>query len=315
MKSMADYFSEFEDTNRTKLYIDRPTPIDIFYGRDDAGRLCIALTSTFSVKVPKNTKTLDFIQVKNQEKYWTYICLNDESAKSVFYAFCQDVIDIVANSSDDRTAIKNAIDRIMSWKRMFSSRTGLLTENEIKGIFGELYFLDNVIIPDIGCEKGVKAWGGPLGLSKDFSNGLEWYEVKTVSANVCSVNISSHEQLLSNNPGYLVLIRVEAMPEGFNNGIATINDLFDKLKNELRTFPEASDEFFNRLSKIGFAPEDAYNHYRYKVVSMTAYLVDDKFPKITSPTKFGEAFSKISYSLLINAIAPYEEEKTWTKKD
>jgi hypothetical protein len=300
-------FADFTQVNNLKL-IPGSRPLKVYYGRDDKGQLCIAIVSPFSSLLPKSTKAMEFSQHKNGSEFWTYIGLQDEAEKSAFFSFCDDLISTIEEAADDKSAFQGVLDRIALWKKMFSSRGGLLTEKVIQGLFGELLFIDEYMIPKFGKEKAIKAWGGPLGLPKDFTIGLDWFEVKCILATEYSVTISSHEQLLSSNPGHLVVIKVEKMTEAFNNGISNVNLLFSKIEKELSDTPEVLDDFFTKVKKLGYWPEDAYDAYRFKVVDKVFYSVTEGFPRITSPSTFGNAFGKISYELLINAIDKFKEE-------
>jgi hypothetical protein len=314
-EKFANLFAEFAQVNNLKM-IEDERPLDVYYGRNEDGRLCIAVVSKFSSLLPKPTKAMEFIQRKIGQEYWTYISLLDESAKSTFFWFCDDLLQTIDAAADDKAAFQGILDRIAIWKKMFSSRGGLLSEKVIQGLFGELVFLDEYMIPKYGKEKAVKAWGGPLGLPKDYTIALDWFEVKCILATDYSVTISSHEQLLSSNPGHLVVIKVEKMPEAFNNGISNVNLIFSKIGKELNDMPEILEDFFAKVRKIGYWPDDAYDNYRYKIVDKSFYSVSEGFPRITSPSSFGDAFGKISYELLLNAIQKFTEgDQEWTKKN
>ena len=308
-----ELFDDYSQTDNVRL-LREELPLEVYYGRDYKGRLCLAIVVPFSAQMPKPTKLLDFMQAKVGHDFWTYISLTDEEAKSTFYALCEDIVDNIAPLTDQKEAFQHVLDRVRIWKRMFAAKGGLLSETSIQGLFGELYFIDEYLIPKFGKEKAIRAWGGPLGMSKDFSVGLEWYEVKCASATEDSVQISSHEQLLSDNPGHLVVAKVEKMPEAFNNGISTINALFEKIKLTLDDSPELFDDFMEKINKVGYIPDDAYDRFKYKTIGMNFYKVDEQFPRLTSPSSFGNAISAISYRILINALIPYmEEDEQWKK--
>ena len=313
MTKFNELFRDYSQSDNVKL-LREELPLEVYYGRDFKGRLCLTIVVPFSAQMPKPTRLLDFFQVKIGHDFWTYISLTDEEAKTTFYALCEDIVDSVASIADQKEAFRLAFERIRIWKRMFAAKGGLLSETSTQGLFGELYFLDEYLIPKFGKEKAIKAWGGPLGMSKDFSVGLEWFEVKCVSATENSVQIASHEQLLSDNPGHLVVAKVEKMPEAFNNGISTINALFEKIKRRLSDTPMLLDGFMEKICKLGYVPDESYDRFKYKVVGMNFYKVDGQFPRLTSPSSFGSAISAISYRLLINAIKPYlEDDELWKK--
>lgn len=305
MAKIEALLNSVTESNQIKL-IREPSPIRFFYGRDADNHMIVSIVTKFSCSFPKSTESLGLNQIFQGGLFWNNIVLKDELARTAYFAFCQDLFDISVSASDEKTCLKSIVNQISSWKRMFSNRTKLLSEQETMGLFGELYFLSNYIFKKFGLEEGLKAWSGPLGLSKDFAKGLDWWEVKTSKATAVSVSIHSHEQLLSQNPGYLVIIKVEPMSEAFQNGIANINDLFDSIRLKVKDYPELLEIFFDRIRKARYWPDERYGQFRYQVVDISFYLVDSDFPRLPSPTFYGTAVSKISYDLIINSLSKYK---------
>lgn len=71
-----------------------------------------------------------------------------------------------------------------------NSRGDLLSASEIKGLLGELFFLQTYLAPMYGIEKAAISWTGPRLLPQDFIIDDIWYEVKTISSSRDSVKIS-----------------------------------------------------------------------------------------------------------------------------
>ena len=59
----------------------------------------------------------------------------------------------------------------------------------IQGLFGEMYFLKNYMIPKFGINSAIFSWSGPEQTSKDFSLENNWFEIKTISAKSSLVKI------------------------------------------------------------------------------------------------------------------------------
>ena len=309
MKSSQEMFDQLKPQDNYHLF-DLATKLPLYYGIDNKGRYSIYFESVKPCKELYGTKILGiFCGKRNDGKYITYISLEDDSYKPIFFCLCDDIVSLLNGISDNQSGYQAFIDRIKRWKRMFSSKSNLLSDIEIQGLYGELYFMDTFMFHTFGKEKAIKAWGGPQGMSKDFSIDLDWYEVKCINSNSDKISIASEQQLSSENPGHLVVIRTEAVPEGFENGIATINELFQKITRELSQLPDSLELFLDCLHKRGYAPEEEYEKIRFNVIESKFYLVDNNFPTIKISEDSRCAIGKVTYELLINALDKYLEEQ------
>jgi len=307
MQDFKTLFSSLSTTNNLRL-IDNELPLDFFYGLDSEGRITLALSTSFpTYKIP-STKLLDVVQKKDNDKFWVYICLKDKSASSTFFSFCDDLIDAVKNLKNEKEAYEAFEKRLNCWKTMFSLSNPFLSREEIQGLFGELVFADRVLFGKFGHRETIESWGGPSGTSKDFSIGLDWYEVKTISSEMPTVKISSHQQLISNNPGHLIVVKIENMPDGFDNGVATVNQLFKKIKLELKSDSVISKMFFEKISSLGYRQDEYYDKYRFKLVDIQSYCVDEKFPVLRKTPEMEKFVGKISYELYIGSLTDYKED-------
>lgn len=88
------------------------------------------------------------------------------------------------------------------------TRTSLLSENEIRGLLGELIFLKENMFKKYQMNRSIISWQGCEKAHKDFEINAEWYEVKTIRQNGDTVTISSIEQLDDEKDGKLVVIRI-----------------------------------------------------------------------------------------------------------
>lgn len=311
LKSSKEMFYELKPHDNFHM-VDLDQKLPLYYGLDKDGHYCIGYQSDTQNEKITGTKILAITSGKDTSgKYMTFLTLADNNFKSVFFSLCDDIISVLNDIANNESGYLVFIDRIQKWKKMFASKTGLLSDIVIQGLYGELYFLDNYMFKKYGKEQAVKAWGGPQGMPKDFSINLDWYEVKCIGSSKDKVIISSAQQLEAENPGYLVVIKTENVPEGFNNGIATINQLFRKISGELSKLPGSLDLFLDCLSKREFSPNEEYDKYRFNVTSMSFYEVDKDFPRIVLPQGDVGAIGKVTYELMLNSLHKFlKEEKT-----
>ena len=309
IESSKNLFGKLRDCSDYYL-ADLDQRLPLFYGINSKGHYSLVYQTEKLRQDISGTKILEVSagSIGNNSRYVVSLSLLDNDFKSVFFSLCDDIFSILNNVSDNESGYLIFIDRIKKWKTMFSRKTPLLTEPVIQGLYGELYFLDNFMFRKYGMEKAVKSWGGPQGMSKDFSLNLDWYEVKCISAQKDKVIISSAQQLDSENPGTLVVIKTEYVPEGFDNGISTINKLFLKIKKELSFLPGSEELFMDCLSKRNFVPNEEYDKLRFNVTHVDYYDVNTDFPRITPPKEQKGAIGKITYELILDALEKYMKE-------
>ena len=127
-----------------------------------------------------------------------------------------------------------ASQRLLIWKKMLGRAVvNGMTEEKVRGLFGELYFLYNYMKPKYTLDSSVKAWGGPDGDSKDFTIDNQWYEVKSVGTSTNEVKITSLIQLDSDVSGDLSIVRIEVMSDAFSNGMSSLEELVTLILREI----------------------------------------------------------------------------------
>lgn len=290
-----------------KLEVD--SPIGVYYGINSDGNYRLAFMSPCEAYPLSSTKLLNVTYGYESDKvYWTCFDLMQPVAKNVFYTFCGDMVSAivgVAHISDALRIIKN---RFNTWKNLFKKDIEQVSGEVLKGLFGELYFLKNYMIPKYGVKDAVMSWSGPDDTHKDFSVNLDWYEVKTVAVGALTVKISSIQQLSADVPGKLEIVRVEKMSAEYNDGECCILQLFEYILGKI-TDDNIREYFISRVTSFGFTFTDEAFLSRYKVVSVTGYNVIDTFPRVTEKEVPYIEIGKITYELIINMLNKYKEEE------
>ena len=87
-----------------------------------------------------STKTIDAKFYKREDgKLMLSFSLEDDDIKDIFYIFCEDIIE--STRIDQRqNNFTPAIDRWNTWIQFFSKSALPLSENEVLGLIGEIYF-------------------------------------------------------------------------------------------------------------------------------------------------------------------------------
>lgn len=310
MINIGDLFKAVDSQvfgQQKKISVD--SPLGVYYGISQDGYLRLSFLSKNPSPRLDSTRLLRVTQgSESSSVYWTCFDLLQHDARNVFFAFCANLIESVSAANSEHVALSYLKDRYITWKTMFKKELGnTISYEKLQGLFGEMYFLKNYMIPSVGIEAAIMGWSGPDSKSKDFAVETEWFEIKTVGANSATVHISSLAQLSSEHLGHLVILRVEGMSDEFDNGQSCVGDLFlfilDLIQDEL-----LEGIFLSKLSAYGYDISDESFNSKFDVKSVMLYKVDDKFPRLTENSITREEICDVNYSLNINSLIKYLEE-------
>lgn len=301
-----------DDMSGSQKKLDVQTSLGVYYGITKDGYLRISFLSSTPAPKLESTKLILVTQGKESSTvYWTCFDLIEPDIKQIFFLFCSDLIESILDIDNEKQALQKLRKRYIVWKTMFKNEVNTKIPREVlQGLYGELYFLKNYIIKKYSLNIAVNAWAGPDRKNKDFSMNEEWYEVKTIGANVDKVKISSLAQLDSTYDGRLIVIRVESMSNQFDNGESSIADL---LKQILSIIDDETIEsiFLSKVQAIGAVTSDEFITEKFDVKSVSAFLVKDDFPRLLPEDVNKTGVCDVVYSLFVEALKPYEEEIRW----
>lgn len=289
--------------------VDSAHPLDLYVGLDDTARWTLLLISDFQPLSVASSKMILVKKGKRSDNRWALsFSLTDDAYQDMFILFCEDIIISSSHIVGKEKAIRFVCNRYKEWKEMLAStRGGLLTSAEIKGLLGEMYFLKEYLSQWYGIRDAALSWTGPRKLPQDFIIQNTWYEVKTISSGKTEVTISSIEQLDCSLPGELVILRADKTSITNSNAI-NLNKIYHAL---LEAIPddEAKESFSMMLLRYGYYPRPEYEdeEYTFSINGISRYLVDDTFPCIRR-SELPMSIGKAEYTLSIAAIGTYRKE-------
>jgi len=292
--------------NQKRLPVN--SEIKVFYGISAAGFYRLAFLSASQPPQINSTKLLKVNTGQESENvFWTCFDLVNLTAKPVFYALCEDLLSVIEKTQNEHNALLALKNRFFAWQNMLKQDSPLLSEEKIVGLLGELYFIQNYMIPKFGADCAIEAWSGPDGTSKDFSAENTWFEIKSVSINNNSVKINSINQLSSPTPGKLVIIRYEPMSEQFDEPESDLYPLFKRIMATLDN-DAIKGKFISKLVTYGFDITGESYRKKYRISSMAFYNVENDFPRLSETDIKYPEIDRVSYSLLINSLERFKFE-------
>ncbi|GGW83804.1 PD-(D/E)XK motif protein [Streptomyces galilaeus] len=195
------------------------------------------------------------------------------------------------------TVCKRVLDE---WRELLRRRGGLLGDEALRGLFGELIVLEQVLTANPA--NSLSTWCGPDREPHDFCLGNGDLEVKTLGVNGSTVRIHGIGQLEPPTGGalHLVVVRLISAPDGL-----ALPDLAERLRSKVGD----RRDFALALARSGYSQLDAdhYRDRRFSVARITALPIDETFPRIVPSVLSGmlpNEVSALSYSLDLSFLLP-----------
>jgi hypothetical protein len=303
-----DVFESISNEMGSQKLIDVTSVLKVYFGISNEGHPRLSFMSTVTPPKMDSTTLLKVVHGKEIERVdWTNFELRETAAKQVFYSFCSDLVNAVDGLTDEKKALVYLKNRFHIWKSLFKKGSTTISAELLKGLFGELYFLDTVFEKKYGVSDSIKAWSATDGSAKDFSKDTDWFEIKAVSASAVSVKISSVPQLSSETPGHLIIIKLESMSPVFSNGKSSVGEVFHSILKKI-DMDETRELFLSKIQTYGISLTDECCSEKFNVVSLQSYFVDDSFPRLLESDIKHKEICKVSYELIINSLERFKEQ-------
>jgi len=238
------------------------------------------------------------------------IRLTDREQREIFLRFCHDIIEATALARTEEQAVERFLARTWRWHRLLrSGRDNRLTDEEQKGLIGELVVLERHMLPVLGALNAVRCWTGPLDESRDFSVSRIHVEAKARSASLPRVTISSEHQLESGDCDTLFLHVTEVTSAAeITEEAFTVTDFSGSIRSVMiERDMVAVDLFEERLNAAGFDWTDDYSDKLWLLGRESLYEVREGFPRITSAMCPG-GVGNLRYTVSLPECEPFRVE-------
>ncbi len=234
--------------------------------------------------------------------------LSEPELRDIFYRLCCDITVCAAKANEEQEAIALSLARTWRWHHLLRGGSDdRLSLEEQKGLIGELFIVEQCLIPEISEGDAVAAWQGPLGAAKDFMLGRVCVEAKVRrSSSTPSVIISSEFQLDDTELDALFLhvVALDATSTDDASGFS-LTDVASRVKKRLEAAgPIVTDEFEHKLSSAGFEWDDDYSDALWIEGSSQLYQVVDGFPRILAGS-LSPGLVNVKYTLTLDECTPF----------
>ena len=179
------------------------------------------------------------------------LLLTNEDFVEIYKEVMANLMDTLKQTTDVNTAFEDLLKKLNLLQKFFQKGPGrnLSLEGEI-GLIGELYFLKNFMMPNVGLVRGLSAWKGPLSGLHDFETGSVSIEIKTTPAEIKhGIKIHNEAQLDNTRIGgdvtslYLCVVLLKGEdPDGM-----TLAELVKTIRDEIESSSSVNLNVFNDL--------------------------------------------------------------------
>ena len=233
------------------------------------------------------------------------VVLKEPRYADVFTALAEDLARRVASAVTPTAQVRALLGGLARWQKFLAAGTEGLSDETQRGLWGELHFLRDGLLPEFGEDVSVTAWQGHLAAHQDFLFPAGAVEVKTTSGKAPHVvRIASERQLDGRGLPALYLRHFAlAVRDGAGE---TLPAMVASLRTRLLPFPRAAEEFEDGLLAAGYRDADTWRYEArgYVVRETNDFAVFGRFPRLTErdlPAGVGD----VRYRLSLDACAAF----------
>lgn len=229
--------------------------------------------------------------------------LRENRLEDVFSVLAEDLARKILVSKPEQAG-NRVLACIARWQKFLSSaRRGFSAESR-RGLWGELWVLEKIVIQAIGIEAGVASWRGPFGSPQDFQHDGMALEIKTRAAKPpAKVRISSELQLYA-EPwsnlflGHLAIDEQDSAGESLPQRIGSIRAMLAD-SSMVEVFEDA-------LAEVGWTESDSAPHTGrgFLLREVEWFRVVPNFPCLI-PSILPLGIGAVTYDLSIDAIREF----------
>ncbi len=207
--------------------------------------------------------------------------------------------------------VESFIRQLMECRDFFARRRAkTLTPSVAQGLYGELCFLRDAVMPSLPEEDWLPSWVGPLSDRQDFSVRDTVVEIKTktmTSGN--AIGISSIEQLCPQGKGYLWVNRLTPGTAG-----ESLAELVTSI-SAILSMVEQQEVFRRLLAYTGYRECDEHTELyqrKWKLAEHHCYEIREGFPRILATDLMeGIVVDKVRYAIDQSSLEPFKAVPSW----
>ena len=232
------------------------------------------------------------------------MALKEPRFADVFTALAEDLVRRVTGAGDPDAQARAFLGQLARWQKFLSASLEGLSEESQRGLWGELYFLRDHLLPALGTA-AVNGWKGGERAHQDFQFANPAVEVKTTLAKQPQVVRITSERQLDGSTWAALFLNVVALDVRDGSGEA-LPAMVASVRAKLAADTAAREQFEDELLATGYLDAHAvrYAERGYTIRAAGFFRVGPKFPRLVEadmPSGVGDA----NYALSVAACEPF----------
>ena len=235
------------------------------------------------------------------------LSLIDPGYRDMFSLIVSDIIDHATYIENEIDCIQALLERIFRWQHFLEKhRLGALGPEAQRGLYGELWFLREVVLKDLTHEEAIRCWTGPEYDRHDFQFNTCCVEIKTtISKQHQKLWIANERQLDDSNIQALYIVHLSL--DTLQHLGETLPAIVNSIRESIRSNESANSLFEDKLFEVGYLAghESAYSGTGYAKRNVDVFKIAEGFPRIIEkdvPNGVGD----IGYSILVAECKHFE---------
>jgi Putative PD-(D/E)XK family member, (DUF4420) len=281
-----------------------------FWGRDRSGAclFIVELEGNHTQQYQKSYVTVHGINVDLRDRganlQSLVLTLEKQVDQDLFEGLCRTLVVALERAADSASSLTIALSHIRRWKTFLSGRGQHMSIEEVRGLFAELTFLQELLDWPVPDAIAIEAWLGPEKSHQDFIYRNIAVEIKSLSgAERSTVRISSEDQLESLNESlFLRIYRLSSLADA--KGAQSLNALVTDILGRLAQ-ADAIEAFERKLVAYGYAPLPIYDEPVFVIGKVVTYRVQQSFPRLVR-SRLSTGLTSVTYDIKLEAITSYE---------
>lgn len=289
--------------------VDAAHPFDFFWGLDSRNQKLLVFRSDQMLDSGISLPSIQGISLELDSEQITMRLL-DPNEKEIFTTLCWNLIERTRTAQSAMMAQEVLVAHLFRWQRFLRKcPRGILSQEEIRGLFCELCFLEYYMINRFGAQ-AVDSWHGPAGHPQDFAVGTALFEIKSHLAGSAPVLMISSANQLWHESGelFLVAYTIGESPK-FLQGTMSLLTKVDRVRQLVST-SQYLDSFEDKLLELGYTDLPEYDRVHFTVSQPDFFLIEHNFPRIT-PEAIPAGISRVHYAIDMAACLPFRNEPKW----
>lgn len=300
-------WDDFKNHNGYLQRLDPNHPLDFFIGISKNGYEELALVTDIEpAKLSSSKELIVEKKIRKDGRWATQIYSISPENQDIFARLCLDLVECSASSKSELEGLSKVTKRYLAWQKLFSRIKETLPITKLKGLIGELDFVNVLVQQGYTKDDAIAAWVGPDGADRDFILQNTWFENKAIATGKDHVVISSLNQLETDDLGYLTIINIDESSQTDPNA-KSVKAIIDKMRELLSDAPDAFLHFEQKLVSAGYIDKKAYEDIFFVRGERTYYRVDNSFPRLITKNVPKEII-RAEYELSIAAIDGWKTE-------